>query len=286
MKIWRPMTILRRLPGSIRDATVFSLLLILAVLLPGFAKNAKPTSDEIVANHLASLGTPEARAAVISRTAQGKVTFSESIQHSLYLEGTAMLMSQDDKHRCTFQFATPHYPGEQFVFDGKKIMVAMVDQTSRSRLGNFLFLQEEILRDGLWGGTLSTAWPLLKLKESGATVKYEGTKKIGGRQLLQMSYVPKNRSQNGELLIKLYFDPENYRHVLTTYQLTMLHGSTTLSDPDQTTVTVEEQFSDFREVDGVTLPTRWNIRYRVEPQTVAQEYQWDVSLSSIKHNTL
>jgi hypothetical protein len=246
----------------------------------------KLTAGEVVQNHLNSIGTAEARAKVVSRTAQGKVAFSERIQHSLYMEGTASLMSQAQKHRCDFKFGSPQYPGEQLVFDGKNSLIATVDQTSRSRLGNFLFLQDEVLREGLWGGVLSTAWPLLRMQDSGATVKYTGLRKIAGQQLYELSYTPRKRSQNGDLEIKLYFDPEAFRHVLTVYSLTMAHGTDTKSDPNQTMVIVEEHFSDFHEVDGLTLPSHWGVRYRVEPQVKAQEYQWDVSFPSIVHNNL
>jgi hypothetical protein len=264
----------------------FFVACILAIALPAFAKDSKLTVDELVSKHLDSIGKPEARAAASSRVSQGKVAFAEIIQHSLHMDGSATLISQGRKHRCQFQFGTPHYPGEQFVFDGKNGMIAMVDQTSRSRLGNFLFMQDEILREGLWGGTLSTAWPLLTPKEISAELKYGGIKKIDGRPLQELTYVPKKRSQNGEQKIRLYFDPETFRHVLTEYEVTMLHNSDALSDPNQTTVVVEERFSDFREIDGLMLPGRWDIRYRTEPQNATQEYQWDVTLSSITHNAL
>ena len=162
----------------------------------------------------------------------------------------------------------------------------MVDQTSRSRLGNFLFLQEEILREGLFGGVLSTAWPLLNTQNTNPNLKYAGLKKMNGQQLHEISYVPKKRSESGELSIRLYFEPETYHHVLTVYTVTTLHGSQTISDPNQTTVIVEERFGDFLPVDGLTLPRHWDIRYRVEPQNLAQEYDWDVSLTQIGHNKL
>jgi hypothetical protein len=165
-------------------------------------------------------------------------------------------------------------------------MVAMVDQTNRSRLGNFLFLQDEILREGLFGGVLSTSWPLLNTQNTSPDLKYMGMKKIDGQQLYEISYIPRKRSESGDLSIRLYFDPQTYRHVLTVYAVTMLHGNKTLSDPDQTTVIVEERFGDFQPVDGLTLPRHWTIRYRVEPQTSTQEYEWNVVLTQIGHNKL
>ena len=276
----------RKYGTTTRGIVLVVLVEVCAVLASSAASGKKLTADEVVQNHLTSIGTAEARAKAVSRMAQGKVAFSERIQHSLYMEGSAALMSQARRHRCDFKFGSPQYPGEQFVFDGKSHLVATVDQTSRSRLGNFLFLQDEVLREGLWGGVLSTAWPLLRMQESGATVKYTGMRKIDGQQLHEISFVPRKQSQNGELGIKLYFDTETFRHVLTVYSLTMLHASETTYDPNQTMVIVEERFSEFHEVDGLTLPSRWGVRYRVEPQVKAQEYQWDVSFPSIVHNNL
>ena len=67
----------------------------------------------------------------------------------------------------------------------------------------------------------------------------------------------------------------------------MLHDSgQDLSDPNQTTAIVEERFGDFQTVDGLTLPRHWDIRYRVEPQSIPQEYEWDVTLTEIGHNKL
>jgi len=271
--------------NSTRQVSI-TLGVILAVVIPCTAKEPKPTSDAIISRHLDSIGSADARAAAVSRVSQGKVVFAEIIQHSLRIEGAATLLSQQRKHKCEFQFGNPQYPGEQFVFDGNRELVAMVDQTSRSRLGNFLFLQEEVLREGLFGGVLSTAWPLLNTQGTNPSLKYEGLKKINGQQLHEISYVPKKRSESGELSIRLYFEPETYHHVLTVYTATTLHRSQTISDPNQTTVIVEERFGDFQPVDGLTLPRHWDIRYRVEPQNRAQEYDWDVSLTQIGHNKL
>jgi hypothetical protein len=278
MKIIRP-------KNAVQQASII-LGLVLAAVIPCTAKEPKLTSDAIISRHLDSIGSADARAAAVSRVSQGKVVFAEIIRHSLRLEGAATLLSQQRKHKCEFQFGNPQYPGEQFVFDGNRELVAMVDQTSRSRLGNFLFLQEEVLREGLFGGVLTTAWPLLNTQDTNPAVKYEGLKKINGQQLHEISYVPKKRSESGDLSIRLYFEPETYHHVLTVYTLTMLHGSKTISDPNQTTVIVEERFGDFQPVDGLTLPRHWDIRYRVEPQNFADEYEWDVSLTQIVHNKL
>src|SRR5215472_2512379 len=273
-------------PKANAHLACIALGVVLAGIVPCGAKESKPTVDAIISRHLDSIGSAEARANAVSRVSQGKVVFAEVIQHSLRMEGAATLLSQERKHKCEFQFGNPQYPGEQFVFDGNKEMVATVDQTSRSRLGNFLFLQEDVLREGLFGGVLSTAWPLLNTQKANPVLKYEGLKKVDGQQLHEISYVPRKRSESGELSIHLYFEPETYHHVLTVYRVTMQHDVQTLSDPNQTTVIVEERFGDFQAIGGLTLPRHWDIRYRVEPQNVPQVYDWDVTLTQIENNKL
>ncbi len=72
---------------------------------------------------------------------------------------------------------------------------------------------------------------------------------------------------NSDLDIMLYFDPQTFQHVLTKYHL-KIHafpgiGSTNGGIPD-TTSDLEERFSDFHDVNGITIPLRWIIHYEVE----------------------
>ena len=255
------------------------------------AAETKLTVDEVVAKHLESIGTPEARAAVKSRVAQGTVSFNERISGLVHLEGSALLLSQGTKLKCAFQIKNPQYPGEQLVFDGKNVQVALINQGARSALGNFLVNEPEVLQEGLLGGTLSMGWPLLDVKASGAKLKSEGLKKIDGRELYDLTYIPKKRGSMGELAIHLYFEPETFRHVMTVYRLTTTSidgsgGDAQASDAGERTTTVTELFSDFKPVDGVTLPSSWDIGLRVEPSAKPQEFQWKIAFTSIAHTKL
>ena len=265
-----------------------SLAGLLALAISGSASDKAPklSVDEIIAKHLESVGTAEARAALKSRIAQGTVQFSERITGTIHLDGKASIVSQANKVKVAFGFATPQYPGEQLVFDGQNVQVALIDQQSRSRLGNFVVVEPEILREGVFGGVLSMGWPLLNAKESGVKLKSEGTKKVADRELYALSYTPKKRNNSGDLSVLLYFDPATFHHVLTIYRLAAApveQGQTT--DPSSVTTTVEERFDDFHVVDGVTLPLSWDVRARVEPGK-ALEYEWKVTLSNVTHNKI
>ncbi len=265
---------------------IFAALIGLAFSTTAFgADRMKP--EDVIGKHLDSVGKAETRATVTSRIVNGRVVFGEIIARNIQIEGTNSLLSQGRKLKCTMQFGDPHYPGEQLVFDGQKTMVATVDPTNRSSLGTFLYQQEEILGDGLFGGVLSTAWLLLNQKEVGGKLKYEGLKKIDGRDLHDLTYISKKHSGSGDFIIHLYFDQDTFRHVRTVYTLTQhIAGGSINQGTDETRRTLEERFSDFVEAEGITLPRHWEIRYRTEPQTQPMEFRWDITIAQVQNNPI
>lgn len=272
-----------------RHRCLLIILLLLCAADSVLYASEKITVDELVARHLDSIGTIEARSAARSRMSQGTVAFSERISGAVHVEGTAAVISSGSKFKTSFDFHNPQYRGEQFVFDGQKVQIALIDQQSRSALGNFLVTEPEIVEEGLFGGALRVGWPLLDLKASAGKWKFDGTKKIEGHELYELAYTPKKRGGSGDLEIHLYFDPITFHHVMTVYRLTTTPVSTDSSqstDANIRTTIVEERFDDFHSVDGLTLPSSWDIRLRVEPSPKAQEFEWKVALSSIAHNKL
>jgi hypothetical protein len=264
-----------------------SLLGILLVGSFGTAGKDKLSLEELVSKHLDAIGAADARTAAKSRVAQGTAAFNERISGSVHLDGKSLWLSAAPKCKWSVQFTAPQYPGEQFVYDGQNVQVAMIDPQARSMLGKFMVNEPEILREGLWGGTLNLAWPLAD-KQSGGKLKYDGLKKFDGRALHEVTYIPKKRADSGEFEVRLYFDPDTFRHVLTVYRLSappMDSAQQQSTDPGSVTTTVEERFGGFQTVDGITLPTEWEVRARVDPGK-AQEFQWKIQFTSVSHNRL
>ena len=249
-----------------------------------WAADRKMDPNELVAKHLDSIGTAEARATLRSREAQGNVAFEEMIGHGFRQQGGASFSTQGATVKYVFQFGAPQYVGEQLAFDGKKVTVANIDPTKRSNLGNYLYQQDEIMRAGLFGGTLSTAWPLLRLKESGAGIKYVGLIKVEGRELHDLIFTPKKRSGAGDLVIHLYFDPATFRHVGSLYLLRVAGSSGLGMSGEETRQILEERFDDFQEIDGLTIPQKWEIRFHMEPQAKARVFQWMVIWPAMRNN--
>jgi hypothetical protein len=176
-------------------------------------------------------------------------------------------------------------------------MVADMKPGVYSSLGQFVLSNNEIITDGLWGGTLSTAWPLAHLNERHARLKYQGLKKVDGRELYRVDYV---LSKHTTMEIQLYFEPETFRHVMTIYSLTIsppiARTDIATARQQETHYLLQERFSDFKVFDGLTLPTHWTIQFTSDvpevsisggtrfgaSNTVITEF--DATIGEIAHN--
>ncbi|HLX83077.1 MAG TPA: hypothetical protein VKR59_04225 [Terriglobales bacterium] len=240
------------------------LFVVAATLSVCLAKDEMQVAD-LVKQHLSSIGTEQARSAVTSRATEGTVTFLVENSTSGHQDGKEVFVSEGGKFVSLLKLPNPNYHGERFVSDGKKTMIAQVKPGAWSRMGNFVMVHNEILTEGLWGGTLSTAWALAHLDERQAKLQDRGLKKVDGRELRRVDYIPKKRS---DLEIQLYFEPDTFRHVMTVYSMTispqMGRSEIATARQQETRYQLEERFADFKSVDGLTLPQRWTIEFTFE----------------------
>ncbi len=261
-----------------------------AFVLVGKARAANPpaNADELVTRHLDSIASPTVRAGFKTRVAQGPVHFAILVGGAGTLDGKAVLVSEGKKLQFMMKLPNNLYRGEQFIFDGEKDQVAFSSaQQTRSAFGNFVFVQNAVLREGLIGGVLSTAWPLLNVDERKAKLSFEGLKKIDGQDLYDLRYHP---HKNTDLEIHLYFDPQTHRHVETvcSYSVPLsltLGGETATAGRYANRFELKERFSDFKTVDGVTLPTRDDIQFSQELQNGRTTlWDWDIKGLDISNN--
>jgi hypothetical protein len=243
---------------SMRSLGVFVALM--AMFSVSSAKDEFQASD-FVKQHLNSIGTDEARAAVKNRLAQGTLTF-QYLNVAGIVNGNLQFVSEGDKFVSVLKIPSPDYRGEQFVSDGKKTAVHQPKPGVYSAMGRFVFEHDEVLTEGLWGGSLSTAWALSHLDERHAKLQDQGMKKVDGRDLHRVDYVPKKSS---DLQIELYFEPDTFRHVMTVYSYHVMArgggGPTASAGQEERYYRLEERFADFKNIDNLTLPGRWTIQF-------------------------
>lgn len=266
-----------------KTATVASSLLA-AILTASpllHAKKGGMTPQELVRRHLQSLGTAEGKN-VVTRQAQGHSRYTVIVGGAGYLNGTAMLMSQGSSLRIQFNYPDPTYVGEELVTDGQRVQTY---GNPRSSLAAFLYDQSSILRDGLFGGVLSTGWVLLDRNTARVQLSYSGIKKLDNRPLHELSVIPKKGPH--DVVIHLYFEPDSYRHVMTVYEMTEtrpLRPMEILSTHSRLIrYRLDERFEDFRPVNGVILPFAWNIHFAIDGSTTAM-LDWNVRFNNIQED--
>ncbi len=233
---------------------------------PAYAGDSAPKPEELVTHHLDSIGSAEARAAAKDRVVQGTASYRILVGGGGRADGKTGFVSEGHKLRFMVKLPLIDYRGESIGFNGESLGAAFANANqTRSPFASFLVTQDVIVRDGLFGGVLSTAWPLLDMGDRKPRLIVDGLRKVDGRQLYQVRYQPAKRS---EAVINLYFEPETFHHVKTVYSTSVGNnvGATITESsklqPERTTL--EERFSDFKTVDGITLPTHWNIQFTRE----------------------
>jgi hypothetical protein len=261
-------------------------LFILGILcIPAIGADLKP--GDIVAKHLDSIGPKEARDTIKSRIVEGRAVYKVLVGGTGQTEGKATLASSGKMTNLLLKIDAYDFHGEQFIFDGSKVAVARTSSDkSRSDFGEFLKGQDAVVMEGLLGGVLTTNWPLLNVEERKARLDYKGLKDVDGRRLHLIRYRPKKGT---DLDVSLYFDPETFHHVMTVYKMSIQpglassdRGSSQLQD---TRYKIEERFSDFKTVDGISLPTNYDLRFTEELQSgFSKLLEWIVTSDRVLHN--
>jgi hypothetical protein len=297
----------RKLRSTATQSRIGMAVLFLAAT-PPLIRAADMKAEEVVARHLDSIGTAEIRATAKTRIVQGTAQFKMRVGGGGELAGTSALVSEGRKSVLMIKLANSDYRGEQFVTDGGKVSVAATTSNHKwSDFGQFVRTQDQIVLEGLLGGALTTAWAMLDLPENKAKLSFDGEKKADGRPAYQLTYHSRKRD---DLTIHLFFDPQTYQHLMTTYTITLASGlggfAPSLSDQaglttpaadnpgadvtqsskqKETRYTIEERFSDFKTAEGLTLPTKYSMHFTEELQNgMTKVYEYDLTTEEISNN--
>jgi len=278
--------------------SLLALVVIAGLLQPGAAigtaaPDNKPKPEEILAKHLDSIGTPEARKATRPRGMTGTIEVTIRSKGVAKGEGAAILASEGEMNLVRMDFGGTQYPYDRIGFDGSKVTASQVSPGVYSNLGSFVRSYPELLKDGLLGGSLSAAWFPLNLANVKGKLEYAGNKKVNDRQAIEIKYRP---SGGSDLKISLFFDAETFQHVRSVYQHTISAqmsagglGTTQRSaggvsaagggrgtgvgntstgregelsaSQSETRYALTEDFSDFKPEGGLTLPHTYKIRF-------------------------
>ena len=258
-------------------------VIMLAASLAGFAQKLKP--EEVLAKHLDSIGTSDARLAAKSRIAVGEASAKFVSTKDQTVVGRIVLASDGEKNFFGLNMNSTLYPGERFSFDGKDATVGYVQQNTRSLLGNFVQSNNMLLKESLLGGTLSSSWIMSNMGENKGKLSFDGLKKIDGKEVYALGY---SRKGGGDITVTMYFDKDTFRHVRTEYKRT---SSAAIGlRPEQSSgfsesrLKVTEDFADFKAEKGLMLPHTYKLVYSISGQNGTTEIEWNFKLNEFAFN--
>jgi hypothetical protein len=255
----------------------------MSIVFPVRADKLSP--QELVTKHLASIGSTEDIAASRTRVATGTTQARLRLTNTpVELSGPAQIASDGDKFLLAMIFPSNDYPHEKVSFDGENVVIGVLPKGGRTLLGNFLSSQSALLKHGLIGGVLSSAWPLYNVDRRDAKLSYAGMDKINGKPVHKLKYVPRNA---GELNVTLYFDANTFQHVRSQYDYVVSArqgaiAETSVSQHDNRFKLVEE-FSDFQQTGKLMLPHTYTIDLTVDSNRT-QTLVWTINLQQFSFN--
>jgi hypothetical protein len=246
-------------------------------------KPEKLTAEDVVAKHLASIGTPADIAAAKSRVMVGTGRLSGKAMVTGYQNGPTQLASTGNMMLFAMIFTNDNYPAEKAAFDGKDVTIGKLPGGTRTLLGEFIKRQSGVMKEGLFTGALSSAWPLLDVAGKKVKLSYAGTTEMGGQTFYKLKYT----SRVGEMSVFLYFDT-NFHHVLSEYKFSVDVGasedSTSGTGRKVERWTMTEQYSNFKTAGKLTLPFSYSINVTHVVETELLSYDWKVNIGDVYLN--
>jgi hypothetical protein len=275
------------------------MMMSLALALTTLVLSAQANSDtklspaEVVTKHLESIGSAETRARVHGTRIKGACTLMVREGGTGQAQGNVILASQGDMNLIKMVFQSEENP-TWVKFDGSKASVSQFRPGRRTSLENFFSAYEVLVKEGLLGGTLSEAWPLLNIQTRNPKLEYAGIKEVGGRRLMALKYSPRKGS---EVKITVFFETETFRHVRTEYSQTIyatdqqrIGSGRGLPSPTEQRATnarisAFEEFSDFKEEQGLLLPHTYKFELSIQSDIRPALINWTIDLSEFQFSS-
>jgi len=263
-----------------KKKTVFLLVVSFTLIIQATWVWAKdPSPEELIAEHLKSIGEQAAMAQVKSIVFAGTSEVDFILGMSGNMAGASMIVSEGPKMGIVMRFQDINYPGEHFAYDGKNVTVGHMKPGLKSPIADFLYRYNKVMKNGMLGGVLSGSWPLLDIKGNKPRSMKVRTTKVEGTELYELEYRP--RDDHGDMKIRFYFDPETYRHVRTEFKVSTKDDVTggagaspfvggevrdmAIADVrGESYYTLTETFGDFKKAGALTLPYSYSLDYMID----------------------
>lgn len=263
---------------------IFGAVMLVACSSAVSAQDLSP--QEILSKHLAALGPKETRAGVSTLMAIGNSDF-ETNAPAVKGYGRAIVVSDPTNLYWVISLNSKQYPFEKVGYFRGKPNLPFMDSGRRSLLGAFLSEHSKVLESGLFGGSMSLRWAMLHLEKSKARLTSGADKTINGKKAFGIIFYPGSGSSSSEFTMKLYFDAETFLHVRSEFRREIPAKNPVFGRANQiasSTLSLTEQFSDFKSVDGLVLPFVYRVDFESNSNSSDHKSSWGIKVEQYAIN--
>jgi len=251
-------------------------IMMFAIILP-FANTItaqKLSAEEILAKHLAAIGSAEKRAEVRTLIAAGPSEF-EASSPVVKGGGKSIVVSDANNLFVLISLNSKEYPFEKVGYFNGKVDLPFINAGRRSLLGVFLSEHPKLLSEGVFGGVLSRRWALAAKDQP--KLSTAGSKNIDDRKAYAVEYL--SADLGTDFTVRIYFDAETFHHVRTEYRREVVPNSPRVGRQNQITnavMTLTENFSEFKQVEGLMLPHRYTVTFESNSNSSILQNTWRI----------
>ncbi len=238
--------------------------------------------EDVVSRHLDSIGSAIKRQELKTLFAGGKSEF-ETVTPATRGGGRGVVVSDPENLFFLMSLNSREYPFEKIGIFKEKVALPHTSVGERSLLGKFLAEHSSILSESFFCGSMSLRW-MTRLTSKALKMKYAGIRKSGDRQLHMLDVTS---TGSNEFKIRLFFDEQNFRHVRSEYRREVEAGRMVFGQQNQISnakLQLVEEFSDFREVDNLTLPYSYKVTFTSNSNNQSYESSWSILVATYVQN--
>ena len=241
---------------------------------------------EIISKHLESIASAEKRATLKTLFAIGLSEF-ESKNPIVKGGGKAVVVSDPGNLYFLMSLNSRTYPYEKVGAFGNNISLPFVSPGQRSMLGAFLADNSKILLESLFCGSMSLRWMgSIPNNATRLSMKSAGQKKINGRNAYAID-ISMAGGESSNFSVRLFFDSETFHHIRSEYHREVAIGGIAFRQENQlanATADLSEDYSDFKEVDGFTLPYVYKATLKTNNANQTYESSWGIRVATYYFN--